>query len=180
MRASFRRDTTETEVEVSLDLEGSGSSEVETGVPLLDEILKILAQSSGFDIEVRARGDLHTGDHHTVEDVAITFGQVLAKLAEVGIGSSFVPSGEALAFAAVRFGSPGYSDDAKFQGRSLEGMQLENLGHFMRTLAYNGRFTLHVGATGGDDWQKVEALSLSLGRALKRAVRDGWIDQKQN
>ena len=173
MRASFRRDTTETAIEVSLDLEGSGSSDVNTGVPLLDEILKILAQASGFDIEVRARGDLETGDHHTVEDVAIALGQALARLAEVGIGSSSVPSGEALAFAAVRFGAPGYRDDLSFQATSLEGMQLENLGHFMRTLAYNGRFTLHLGATGGDDWQKVEALTLSLGRALRRALRDG-------
>jgi len=180
MHASFRRDTTETEIEVSLDLEGSGSSEVETGVPLLDEILTILAQASGFDIEVRARGDLPTGDHHTVEDVAIALGSVLAKLAEVGIGSSVVPSGEALAFAAVRFGAPGYRDDVKFQGTSLEGMQLENLGHFMRTLAYKGRFALHVGASGGDDWQKVEAISLCLGRALRRAVWDGGIDQKQS
>ncbi len=178
MRASFSRDTAETEVEVSLDFEGSGSSNVDTGVPLLDEILTILAQASGFDIEVLATGDLPTGDHHTVEDVAIAFGQVLAKLAEVGIGSSVAPSGEALAFAAVRFGAPGYRDDVRFLGTSLEGMQLENLGHFMRTLAYNGRFTLHAGASGGDDWQRVEALSLSLGRALRRAVWDGRIDHK--
>lgn len=173
MRASFRRDTAETEIGVSLNLEGSGSSDVNTGVPLLDEILKILAQASGFDIEVRAEGDLQTGDHHTVEDVAIAFGQVLAKLVGGGIGSSSVPSGEALAFAAIRFGAPGYRDDIKFQATSLDGMGLENLGHFMRTLAYNGRFTLHLDASGGDDWQKVEALTTSLGRAMRRAIRDG-------
>jgi len=173
MRASFRRDTAETEIEVSLDPEGSGSSDVQTGVPLLDEILKVLAQASGFDVEVRAKGDLQTGDHHTVEDVAIAFGQALAKLAVAGIGSSSVPSGEALAFAAVRFGATGYKEDLTFRAASLEGMQLENLGHFMRTLAYNGKFTLHLGASGGDDWQKVEALTLSLGRAMRRAIRDG-------
>lgn len=173
MRASFRRDTAETAIEVSLDLGGSGSIDAKTGVPLLDEILKILAQASGFDIVVRARGDLLTGDHHTVEDVAIALGQALARLDVAGIGSSYVPSGQALAFAAVRFGAPGYRDDLKFQASSLEGMQLENLGHFMRTLAYNGRFTLHIVATGGDDWQKVEALALALGRALRRALRDG-------
>ncbi|KQC12286.1 MAG: imidazoleglycerol-phosphate dehydratase [Methanothrix sp.] len=173
MRASFRRDTSETEVEVSLDLGGSGSSAVQTRLPLLDEILKIVAQASGFDIVVEARGDLPTGDHHIVEDVAIALGSVLAKLVEVGIGSSTVPSGEALAFAAIRFGAPGYREDVKFQETYLEGVQLENIGHFMRTLAYNGRFTLHLRASGGDDWQKVEALFLSLGRALRRAVEDG-------
>ena len=173
MCASFRRDTAETKVEVSLDLEGSGSITVETGVPLLDEILKILATASGFDLEVRADGDIATGDHHTVEDVAIVLGQVLAKLIDAGIGSSQVPSGDALAFAAVRFGSPGYREEVEFSGHLLEGMELQNFGHFMRTLAYSGRFTLHLKASGSDDWQKVEALSLSLGRALRRAAADG-------
>jgi imidazoleglycerol phosphate dehydratase HisB len=176
MRASLKRDTAETDVEVSLGLDGSGRSEVDTGVLLLDEMLKILAQASGFDIVVRARGDLPTGDHHTVEDVAIALGSVMAKLVDVGIGSSIVPSGEALAVAAVRFGAPGYRDDVEFQSAFLEGVQLENLCHFMRTLAYNGRFTLHVRVSGGEDWQKVEALFLSLGRALKGAVWDGRRD----
>ncbi|MCR3882900.1 imidazoleglycerol-phosphate dehydratase [Methanotrichaceae archaeon M04Ac] len=173
MRASFRRTTAETEVEVSLDLEGSGRSEVETGVPLLDEMLEILAQGSGFDLEVRARGDLPTGDHHTIEDVAIALGRAFAEVADAGIGSSFVPSGEALAFAAVRFGPLGYRDEVEFLAGSLEGMELGNYGHFMRTLAYNGEFALHLRATGGDDWEKVEALTLSVARALKRAVADG-------
>lgn len=176
MRASFRRDTAETEVEVSLDLAGPGSPEVETGVPLLDEILKVLARGSGFDLQVRAAGDLPTGDHHTVEDVAIALGQALAGMEVAGIGSSFAPSGEALAFAAVRFGAPGYREEVEFSGRSLEGMDLANFGHFMRTLAYNGRLTLHLRATGGDDWQKVEALATALGRALRRAVEDGCGD----
>jgi imidazoleglycerol phosphate dehydratase HisB len=173
MHASFRRETAETDVEVFLDLGGSGSSDGDTGVPLLDEILKILARGSGFDVEVRARGDLPTGDHHTVEDVAIAFGQVLAKVIDAGIGSSIVPSGEALASAAVRFGVPGYRDEVEFLAISLAGMELVNYGHFMRTLAYNGGFTLHLRVSGGDDWQKVEALTLSLGRALRMAVRDG-------
>ncbi|NLX40195.1 MAG: imidazoleglycerol-phosphate dehydratase, partial [Methanothrix sp.] len=97
----------------------------------------------------------------------------LAGMEVAGIGSSFAPSGEALAFAAVRFGAPGYREEVEFSGRSLEGMDLANLGHFMRTLAYNGWLTLHLRATGGDDWQKVEALALALGRALRRAVVDG-------
>ncbi|HPJ30044.1 MAG TPA: imidazoleglycerol-phosphate dehydratase [Methanothrix sp.] len=173
MRASLRRDTAETGVEVSLDLKGSGKSDVDTGVPLLDEILKIVAQAAAFDLEVRADGDLATGDHHTVEDVAIVFGQVLAELLDAGMGSSQVPSGEALAFAAVRFGAPGYREEVELSGTVLEGMELQNVGHFMRTLAYSGRFTLHLRAWGGDDWQKVESLSLSLGRALRRAAADG-------
>lgn len=180
MRASFRRDTAETEVEVSIDLEGSGSSDVETGVGLLDEALRLLARGSGFDLRVRARGDLPTGDHHTVEDVGIALGQALAQVAVEGIGSSSVPSGEALAFAAVRFGAAGYRGEFEFTQRTLGGMDLENLGHFMRTLAYNGRMTLHLSASGGDDWQKVEALATALGRGLRRAVGDGRVGPGRN
>jgi len=73
----------------------------------------------------------------------------------------------------VRFGSPGYREEVELSSHLLEGMELQNFGHFMRTLAYSGRFTLHLKASGSDDWQKVEALSLSLGRALRRAAADG-------
>jgi imidazoleglycerol-phosphate dehydratase len=157
MRASFRRDTAETEGEVSLDLAGPGSPEVETGVPLLDEILKVLARGSGFDLQVRAAGDLPTGDHHTVEDVAIALGQALAGMEVAGIGSSFAPSGEALAFAAVRFGAPGYQEEVEFSGRFLEGMDLAT-----SALHENPRLQRVVTSSeghGGVDWQKVEALA---------------------
>ncbi|MEA2045889.1 MAG: imidazoleglycerol-phosphate dehydratase [Euryarchaeota archaeon] len=173
MRASFKRDTAETSVAVSLDLEGSGRAEIKTEIPLLEEVLLILSRATGFDLWIEARGDTPTGDHHTVEDVAITLGAVLAKLAGEGIGSSVVPSGECLAEAAVRLGEPGYSGDFEFLARSLDGVQLENITHFMRTLAYNGNLTLHLSAADGDDWQKIEALTLALGRALRRAIQDG-------
>ncbi|MHC1631478.1 MAG: imidazoleglycerol-phosphate dehydratase [Methanotrichaceae archaeon] len=174
MRASFKRDTAETNIEVSLDLDGSGRSEIDTEIPLLDEILRALARSAGFDLQVKARGDLPTGDHHTVEDVAITLGVVLAKLnrKRIGIGSSVVPCGECLAKAAIRLGDPGYSGDFEFKAEALEGIQLENVTHFMRSMAYSGKFTLHLNAAGGDDWQKIEALTLALGRALKRSFQD--------
>jgi len=172
MCASLRRETAETEVEIDLDLDGSGQSEVETGIPLMDEMLRNLARASGFDLKVRARGDLFTGDHHTVEDVAITLGSVLGELAKEGMGSSRAPSGECLALAAIRFGEPAYSGDFEFEAEELEGVQLENITHVMKSLAYNGRFTLHLKADGGDDWQKIEAMTLALGRALKRAIQD--------
>jgi len=178
MKASLKRDTAETSVKVSVDFAGSGISEVDTEIPLLDAILRTLSQSSGFDFKVRARGDLFTGDHHTVEDVAITLGKALSEMIGEGIGSSVVPSGKCLAKAAIRLGSMGYSGDFEFNAQSLEGVQLENITHFMRTLAYNGKLTLHLSAVGGDDWQKIDALTLAMGRALKRAFDDGNAKKK--
>jgi imidazoleglycerol phosphate dehydratase HisB len=173
MRATLKRETLETCVEVSLDPEGSGQSEADTGVLLLDCVLRCLAEASGFDLRVRARGDLETGDHHTVEDVGITLGCVLAQAIEKGIASSIVPSGQCLAQVAVSFGLAEYSQGFQLEAEELDGMELENFGHFLRALAYNGCFTLHVRAEGGSDRQKIEAVDLALGRALKKAFLDG-------
>lgn len=173
MKSSFKRDTKETRISVALDTDGSGSSEVATGIALLDEILIMLAEASGYDLKLKARGDLATGDHHTTEDVGIALGSVIGKLIKNGIGSSIVPSGECLALAAVRFGEPGFSGDFEFRSREMGGMALENFSHFARSIAYNGRFTLHLSAKGSSDHQKVEGMAIALGRALKKAARDG-------
>jgi len=178
MKSSFKRDTKETKISVALDIDGSGSNEVATGIELLDEILVVLAEASGFDLTVKAKGDLATGDHHTAEDVGIAFGSVLGKLIQKGIGSSLVPSGECLATVAIRFGEPGYLNDFELEAHEMGGMALENFGHFARTVAYNGRLTLHLSAKGGSDRQKIDALTVALGRALRRAAVDGGQEKR--
>ncbi|MDD2754505.1 MAG: imidazoleglycerol-phosphate dehydratase [Methanothrix sp.] len=172
MSASKKRQTKETSIEVFLDTEGSGTIQIDTGIVLLDEILSAMARGAGFDLTVKARGDLETGDHHTTEDTAITLGSALAQEIKNGIGSSTVPSGLAVTTAAVRFGDPGYRGNFALQSQALGGMSLENFSHFLRALAYNGRFNLFISAEGGDDRSKIEAMSTALGRAIKKAVRD--------
>jgi len=169
MLASRKRETRETCIEVILETEGSGVIEVDTGIELLDEILRALGRGALFDLTVKARGDLETGDHHTIEDTGIALGGALAQVIKSGIGSSIVPSGQAMAIAAVRFGEPGYRGDFDLQSGNLAGMSLENFGHFLQALAYNGGFTLIVRAEGGDDRSRIEAMSLALGRAIKKA-----------
>jgi len=172
MSASKKRQTKETRIEVFLDTEGSGIIQIDTGIELLDEILSAIARGARFDLTVTARGDLETGDHHTTEDTAITLGSTLAQEIKSGIGSSMVPSGLAVATAAVRFGEPGYQGNFALQSQVLGGMCLENYSHFLRALAYNGRFNLFISAEGGDDKSKIEAISTALGRAIKKAARD--------
>ena len=169
MRVSAKRETKETSVEVTMDIEGSGVRDIETGVELLDEMLSNFAAAGGFDLIVKARGDLETGDHHTTEDVGITLGEVLAKTAVKGMGSSIVPARVCLALVAVRFGEPGYRGEFDFRAEELGGMSLENFGHFLRAMAYNGRFTLYMKAEGSDDRHKIEAMMTALGRAMRRA-----------
>ena len=174
MPSSRKRETKETCIEAFLNIEGQGQIHVETGIELLDEILLAIGRSGGFDLKVTAKGDVETGDHHTTEDVAITLGSVLAEEVRVqgGIGSSMVPSGQSLATAAVRFGEPGYQGNFSLKSSTLSGMDLENFSHLLRALAYNGRFTLAISATGGDDRSQIEAMSMALGRAIKKAARN--------
>ena len=172
MKVSCKRETKETKVDIDLDPDGSGRSDVVTGVELLNEILRNLAEASDFDLMIRANGDLQTGDHHTTEDVGITLGATLADLMNKGMGSSMVPSGDCLALAAVRFGEPFFSGEFHLQAEVLGGMSLENFRHFMRVLAFNGRFTLYLKADGNNNMRKIEAMSLALGQALKKAYQD--------
>jgi imidazoleglycerol phosphate dehydratase HisB len=174
MKASWKRETKETSVEVTLNLDGSGVREVDTGIELLDFMLSDFAAAGIFDLEVRAKGDLETGDHHTTEDVGITLGAVLAKLITEGTGSSIVPAGTCLALVAVRFGEPGYRGDFDFKAQEIGGISMENFGHFLRAVAYNGGFTMHMKAEGDDDRRKIEAMMMALGRAIRRAARDDF------
>lgn len=174
MKASQKRETKETSVEVTLDLEGSGVREVNTGIEIMDSMLSDLAKAALIDLTVSAKGDLETGDHHTTEDIGITLGTVLARLITKGIGSSAVPAGECLAMAALRFGEPGYRGHFDFQAKEMGGMSLENFSHFLRALAYNGGFTMHMRAEGDDDRRKIEAMMVALGRAMRKAALDGY------
>ncbi|HOV51372.1 MAG: imidazoleglycerol-phosphate dehydratase [Methanosaeta sp. PtaB.Bin018] len=172
MLASKKRETKETSIEVSVDPEGSGKVEIETGIEMLDEILFAFAVGARFDLAVKARGDRETGDHHTTEDVGITLGRALGEVIKRGIGSSIVPSGQAVAQVAVRFGEPGFRSQFQLQNKELGGMMLENFSHLLRTLATSANFTLAVSADGGDDKSKIDAMCTALGRAVRRAIGD--------
>ena len=78
-RAKITRDTAETSIEVEIDLDGTGRYDNQTGVGFFDHMLDQLSRHSLIDLTVRARGDLHIDDHHTVEDTGIALGQALVK-----------------------------------------------------------------------------------------------------
>ena len=104
--AEIDRKTAETEIRVTLGLDGNGSGERETGVGFLDHMLDLFARHGRFDLEVHASGDLHTGAHHTVEDVGICIGQALDRALgnRAGIaryGEATVPMDEARASCAI-------------------------------------------------------------------------------
>ena len=114
-KATVTRDTLETQITVKVNLDGSGKAEFDTGIPFLEHMLDQVARHGMVDLTIKAKGDLHIDDHHTVEDIGITLGQAVAKAAgdKKGIlryGHAYVPLDEALSRVVIDFsGRPGLS-----------------------------------------------------------------------
>jgi imidazoleglycerol-phosphate dehydratase len=174
----MRRETRETKVDVRLDLDGSGRTNVATGVAMLDHLLEQVGRHGLIDITIKATGDLDTGPHHTVEDVALGVGravdQALGDRTGVArMGDALVPLDEALAQVALDLSGRGYASlDLSWAGERIGDLPTDMVGHILWTLASEARMTLHARIlSGANDHHKAEALFKALGRALAAASR---------
>jgi len=175
--AEIDRSTGETEVHVKLSLEGNGAGERETGVGFLDHMLDLLARHGRLNLAVRARGDLESGAHHTVEDVGICIGQALDEALgdRSGIaryGDAIVPMDESRAACAIDISGRGL---CSFQGElppgAIGNFEHELAEEFFRALATNARLTAHVTVQAGTNaHHMIEAAFKAFARALREAV----------
>ena len=175
--AEIERRTGETAVSVSLELDGSGIGIRNTGVGFFDHMLDLLARHGRLNLEVAADGDLQTGAHHTVEDVGICIGQALDRaLGErAGIfryGSATVPMDEARASAALDISGRGLLVfETPLPPGAIGNFDHELAEEFLRALASNARFTLHVRLEAGTNaHHMIEAIFKSVARALRFAT----------
>jgi len=177
-QATISRKTNETEITITLNLDGLGQSQVDTGVGFLDHMLQALARHARFDLIVKASGDLHIDEHHTVEDVGLTLGRALNQaLGErkgiTRMGHAVVPMDEALALVAVDIGGRGYFVfDGHFETERIGQMGVSLIPHFFESLAHEAKLNLHARLLAGrDDHHRAEALFKALARALNQAVK---------
>ncbi len=179
--AKVSRKTSESSVELSLNLDGSGTSKISTSVPFFDHMLTALSKHSLIDLEVQATGDTDIDIHHTVEDVAIVFGQALKQALgdKSGIaryGDATVPLDEALARAVVDVsGRPFLVHSGEPQGFEYHLIGGHFTGsmvrHVFEAIAFNAGITLHVTVLGGRDAHHIaEAEFKAFARALRKAV----------
>jgi imidazoleglycerol-phosphate dehydratase len=175
--ATLRRTTGETDIELSLALEGSGAGARATGVGFLDHMLDLLARHGHLDLELRAGGDLQTGPHHTVEDVAICIGQALDEALgdRAGVnryGWATIPMDEARASCAIDVsGRPFTLWDASLPPGSTGGFDHELAEEFFRALANAAKLTVHVRVEAGSNaHHMIEAAFKAFARALRQAV----------
>ena len=175
--AQIDRKTGETEVHVSLGLDGDGAGERETGVGFFDHMLDLVARHGHLDLVVRARGDLDTGAHHTVEDVGICIGQALDEALgdRSGInrfGQATVPMDEARASCAIDVSGRGLcAFEAVLPPGTIGNFDHELVEEFLRALALSAKLTLHLTVERGTNaHHMIEAAFKSLARALRGAV----------
>jgi imidazoleglycerol-phosphate dehydratase len=174
--ATVSRETRETSITVTVRLDGAGETNVETGVGFFDHLMSAMAHHALFDLEVRATGDLHVDEHHTVEDVALVFGAALAqalgdRTGIVRFGDAAVPMDESVATAVVDVGGRPYAVvDLPFRGKRAGKLPLELIGHVLESIARTGGLTLNVKGRGRNDHHLAEAAFKALGRALREAT----------
>jgi len=176
-RAEIDRETTEVTITGYLDLDGGGLAEVKTGLGFLDHMLTTLARHGRFDLELMASGDLGVDDHHTVEDCAIVLGRALDRALgdRSGItrfGYAYAPLDEALTRAVVDLSGRPWPEIAIDFSRDMVGeVATENIVHFLRSFAVEGRMALHVDLIRGDnDHHKAESAFKAMAMALRAAV----------
>jgi imidazoleglycerol-phosphate dehydratase len=175
--AEITRSTRETEISLSLELDGTGSGTRETGVGFLDHLLDAIARHGRLNLDVRVRGDLETGPHHTVEDAGLVLGQALdqALADRAGIarfGEAVMPMDESRASAAIDIsGRPLAVFEGPFPDRRVGDLEPGLAQEFLRALASTAKLTLHVRVeAAGNDHHVIEAAFKAFALALRRAV----------
>ena len=175
--ASVSRSTKETAISVSVDLDGKGASRISTGVGFFDHMLDQLSRHSLIDMKVRARGDLHIDDHHTVEDTGIALGQAIARALGERRGISRYASielamDETLTRAALDVsGRPFLVWQVAFSAPKIGTFDTELVREFFQALAQNAGITLHVtNHYGANNHHIAETCFKAVARALRAAV----------
>jgi len=176
-KATVSRNTTETQITISINLDGTGVANFETGVPFLDHMLDQVARHGLIDIDVKANGDLHIDDHHTVEDVGITLGQALTQALgdKQGIrryGHAYVPLDEALSRVVIDLsGRPGIEYNVDYPRARIGNFDVDLLLEFFNGFVNHGQVTLHIDSLRGKNAHHVaETIFKAFGRALRVAV----------
>ncbi|MBD3389134.1 MAG: imidazoleglycerol-phosphate dehydratase HisB [Candidatus Altiarchaeales archaeon] len=177
--AKVERKTKETEITLELNLDGKGKSDVETPLKFLDHMLESFSKHSGFDLKVKAEGDVEVDDHHLVEDIGIVLGEAFLKALgdKKGIARmshSIVPMDDSKAEVSVDLSGRPYAvvelPFSEFEERKVGDVSKENIEHLLESFALNGRFNLNVKVEGKNDHHKVEATFKALAKALKESA----------
>jgi len=175
------RTTKETDIAIALAIDGSGLVEVSTGIPFFDHMLSQLGRHGGFDLEIKATGDLEIDAHHTVEDTGILLGEVFKQAVgdKAGIrrfASNRVPLDEALIDVALDLsGRPYLVYEVEFPGEKILGdppFDPQLVEEFWRAFVVASAITLHIESVRGRNTHHIiEAMFKGVARSLRDALK---------
>ena len=175
--ATVNRNTKETQISVSINLEGTGKTNFSTGLPFLEHMLDQIARHGLFDLDIKAKGDLHIDAHHTVEDLGITLGKAVndALGDRKGIyryGHAYVPLDEALSRVVIDFsGRPGLIYDVEFPRARIGEFDADLFREFFQGFVNHANITLHIDSLKGVNSHHVaETIFKAFGRALRFSI----------
>jgi imidazoleglycerol-phosphate dehydratase len=181
--ASVKRKTKETDIAVTVDLDGSGKAAIATGVGFFDHMLEQVARHSLIDVTIKAKGDLHIDQHHTVEDVGIALGTAIREALGDMTGITryadvHLPMDEAMTRAAIDIsGRPHLVWKVAFTRARIGTFDTELFREFFGAFAQNAGVTLHIeNLYGRNNHHIAETCFKALARVLKAAVA---IDPRQ-
>ena len=175
--ATITRNTAETQISVTINLDGTGQYDNQTGVGFFDHMLDQLSRHSLIDMTIRAAGDYHIDDHHTVEDTGIALGQAIVQAVgdKKGInryGSCLLPMDDALVRAALDISArPFLVFNLVTPTQKIGNFDTELVREFFQALSTHAGLTLHIDQLHGLNSHHIaEAAFKSVARALRQAV----------
>lgn len=176
-KATLRRTTGETDISITLTIDGKGRFEGTSGIGFFDHMLHLLARHSGMDISLTCQGDLDVDNHHTIEDIGITLGEVFEKALgdKKGIhryGCFFCPMDETLSRIVLDLSGRSYLVfDVDIPVERIGSFETEMTREFFLAFANNAKMNLHMATLYGVNGHHiVESLFKGIGHALKEAV----------
>lgn len=175
--ATIERKTNETDICLSLNIDGKGTANIDTGCGFLDHMLTLFARHANFDLVVSCKGDTQVDDHHTVEDIGICLGSVLAEaLGDLrGVnryGNMILPMDEALILSAVDLSGRAYLGyGLNIPTEKVGTFDTELVEEFFLAFTRHAKITLHFQQFAGTNSHHIiEGAFKSVARSLRVAV----------
>ena len=173
------RNTNETKISIDVNMDGSGKASINTGLGFFDHMLDQIAKHGNIDLKIEVKGDLYVDEHHTIEDVGITLGEVFSQ----GLGSKkginrygfLLPMDDCLSQVALDFGGRSWLVwDAQFNREKIGEMPTEMFSHFFKSFCDGAKCNLNIKAEGENEHHKIESIFKAFAKAIKMAVqKDG-------
>jgi len=175
-KVNHERNTNETQIRIELNMDGNGQASIVTGLGFFDHMLEQIARHGGLDLTLRANGDLHIDEHHTIEDTGIALGEAFAKALADKRGMErygfALPMDEAEAKVLIDFGGRAWLVwNVEFKRERIGDVPTEMFHHYFKSFSDAARCNLHVECVGDNEHHKIEAIFKAFAKSIKMAVK---------